>query len=99
MNTRFYLFPTVNPFFSDSVPDFGIKEQVADVSKEIAEKNEKYRKCKQMLAVSGLCLNTLIVIISGIVCHNILLNRQTWPWPHSRLCNSYFLDNVGTIPD
>ncbi|XP_072268582.1 tax1-binding protein 1 isoform X2 [Pyxicephalus adspersus] len=42
--------PSVNPFSSDSVPEFLIKEQVTDMSKEIAEKTEKYRKCKQMLA-------------------------------------------------
>lgn len=42
--------PSVNPFSSDSVPEFVIKEQVADMSKEIVEKTEKYRKCKQMLA-------------------------------------------------
>ncbi|KAM5156814.1 tax1-binding protein 1 isoform 2-T2 [Mantella aurantiaca] len=42
--------PSVNPFSSDSVPEFVIKEQVADMSKEITEKTEKYRKCKQMLA-------------------------------------------------
>ncbi|XP_018431772.1 PREDICTED: tax1-binding protein 1 isoform X2 [Nanorana parkeri] len=42
--------PSVNPFSSDCVPEFVIKEQVADMSKEIAEKSEKYLKCKQMLA-------------------------------------------------
>ncbi|XP_044148736.1 tax1-binding protein 1 isoform X2 [Bufo gargarizans] len=42
--------PPVSPFFSHSVPEFVIKEQVADMNKEIAEKAEKYRKYKQMLA-------------------------------------------------
>ncbi|KAM9308522.1 tax1-binding protein 1 [Gastrophryne carolinensis] len=40
----------VSPFTSDSVPEFMIKEQVADINKEIAEKMENYRKCKLMLA-------------------------------------------------
>ncbi|XP_075068377.1 tax1-binding protein 1 [Mixophyes fleayi] len=42
--------PPESPISSDSVPDFVVKEQVAEMSKEIAEKTEKYRKCKQMLA-------------------------------------------------
>ncbi|KAM3928523.1 tax1-binding protein 1 [Leptodactylus fuscus] len=42
--------PPVSPFSSHSVPEFVIKEQVADMNKEIAEKTEKYRKYKQMLA-------------------------------------------------
>lgn len=29
-----------------------VKEQVREMNKEIAEKTEKYKKCKQMLAVS-----------------------------------------------
>ncbi|KAG8573076.1 hypothetical protein GDO81_012273 [Engystomops pustulosus] len=41
--------PPVSPYCS-SVPEFVIKEQVADINKEIAEKTEKYRKYKQMLA-------------------------------------------------
>lgn len=42
--------PPISPFSSHSVPEFVIKEQVADINKEIAEKSEKYRKYKQMLA-------------------------------------------------
>ncbi|XP_063778051.1 tax1-binding protein 1 isoform X2 [Pseudophryne corroboree] len=42
--------PPVSPYSSDSVPDFVIKEQVGDMSKEIAEKMEKYQKCKQLLS-------------------------------------------------
>ncbi|XP_073534013.1 tax1-binding protein 1 isoform X2 [Phyllobates terribilis] len=42
--------PPVSPFSSHSVSEFVIKEQVADMNKEIAEKTEKYRKYKQMLA-------------------------------------------------
>lgn len=42
--------PPVSPFSSHSVPEFVIKEQVADMNKEITEKTEKYRKYKQMLA-------------------------------------------------
>ncbi|XP_069814842.1 tax1-binding protein 1 [Dendropsophus ebraccatus] len=42
--------PPVSPFSSHSIPEFVIKEQVADMNKEIAEKTEKYRKYKQMLA-------------------------------------------------
>uniref|UniRef100_A0A8C5MHI9 UBZ1-type domain-containing protein n=1 Tax=Leptobrachium leishanense TaxID=445787 RepID=A0A8C5MHI9_9ANUR len=34
---------------SDSLIDFGIEEQVREMSKEIAESTEKYRMCKQML--------------------------------------------------
>ncbi|CAH2282685.1 tax1-binding 1 isoform X1 [Pelobates cultripes] len=41
--------PPVSPFLSESVPDFVIKEQVHEMTKEITEKTEKYRKCKQML--------------------------------------------------
>ncbi|NP_001096136.1 Tax1 binding protein 1 L homeolog [Xenopus laevis] len=42
--------PPVSPFTSDTVPEFDIREQVREMSLEIAEKTEKYRKCKQMLA-------------------------------------------------
>ncbi|XP_073437461.1 tax1-binding protein 1 isoform X2 [Dendrobates tinctorius] len=42
--------PPVSPFSSHSLSEFVIKEQVADMNKEIAEKTEKYRKYKQMLA-------------------------------------------------
>ncbi|KAM4704607.1 tax1-binding protein 1 [Rhinophrynus dorsalis] len=42
--------PPVSPFSSDAVPEFVIKEQVREMNKEITEKTEKYRKCKQMLA-------------------------------------------------
>ncbi|KAM8967543.1 tax1-binding protein 1 isoform 2-T2 [Pelodytes ibericus] len=41
--------PPASPFSSDSVPDSVIKEQVRELNKEITEKTEKYRKCKQML--------------------------------------------------
>ncbi|XP_031759155.1 tax1-binding protein 1 homolog isoform X1 [Xenopus tropicalis] len=42
--------PPVSPFTSDSLPEFDIREQVREMSLEMAEKTEKYRKCKQMLA-------------------------------------------------
>ncbi|XP_053322086.1 tax1-binding protein 1 [Spea bombifrons] len=42
--------PPASPYSSDSVPDFVIKEQVLQMNKEITEKTEKFRKCKQMLA-------------------------------------------------
>ncbi|XP_069716321.1 tax1-binding protein 1 isoform X3 [Phaenicophaeus curvirostris] len=40
----------VSPVSSDIVSEFKVKEQVRDMNKEIAEKTEKYKKCKQMLA-------------------------------------------------
>lgn len=43
---------TVSPISSDIVSEFMVKEQVREMNKEIAEKTEKYKKCKQMLAVS-----------------------------------------------
>lgn len=43
---------TVSPISSDVVSEFMVKEQVREMNKEIAEKTEKYKKCKQMLAVS-----------------------------------------------
>ncbi|KAM4688370.1 tax1-binding protein 1 isoform 1-T1 [Discoglossus pictus] len=42
--------PPVSPFSCDTAPDFMVKEQVREMSKEVAEKTEKYRRCKQMLA-------------------------------------------------
>ncbi|KAG9476217.1 tax1-binding protein 1 [Eleutherodactylus coqui] len=42
--------PPASPFSSQSLSEFVIKEQVADMNKEIAEKAEKYRKYKQLLA-------------------------------------------------
>ncbi|XP_014376718.1 tax1-binding protein 1 [Alligator sinensis] len=39
----------VSPTSSDIVSEFMVKEQVREMSKEIAEKAEKYKKCKQML--------------------------------------------------
>ncbi|KAM6102068.1 tax1-binding protein 1 isoform 2-T3 [Theristicus caerulescens] len=42
----------VSPISSDIVSEFTVKEQVREMNKEIAEKTEKYKKCKQMLAVS-----------------------------------------------
>ncbi|XP_009464760.1 PREDICTED: tax1-binding protein 1 isoform X3 [Nipponia nippon] len=39
-----------NPISSDIVSEFTVKEQVREMNKEIAEKTEKYKKCKQMLA-------------------------------------------------
>lgn len=42
----------VSPISSDIVSEFMVKEQVREMNKEIAEKTEKYKKCKQMLAVS-----------------------------------------------
>ncbi|XP_019472055.1 tax1-binding protein 1 isoform X2 [Meleagris gallopavo] len=41
---------TVSPISSDVVSEFTVKEQVREMNKEIAEKTEKYKKCKQMLA-------------------------------------------------
>ncbi|XP_010005858.1 PREDICTED: tax1-binding protein 1 isoform X3 [Chaetura pelagica] len=38
------------PISSDIVSEFMVKEQVREMNKEIAEKTEKYKKCKQMLA-------------------------------------------------
>lgn len=43
---------TVSPISSEIVSEFMVKEQVREMNKEIAEKTEKYKKCKQMLAVS-----------------------------------------------
>lgn len=43
---------TVSPISPDVVSEFMVKEQVREMNKEIAEKTEKYKKCKQMLAVS-----------------------------------------------
>lgn len=43
---------TVSPISSDIVSESVVKEQVREMNKEIAEKTEKYKKCKQMLAVS-----------------------------------------------
>jgi len=43
---------TVSPVSSDVVTEFMVKEQVREMHKEISEKTEKYKKCKQMLAVS-----------------------------------------------
>lgn len=43
---------TVSPTSSDIVSEFMVKEQVREMNKEIAEKTEKYKKCKQMLSVS-----------------------------------------------
>ncbi|XP_009280292.1 PREDICTED: tax1-binding protein 1 isoform X3 [Aptenodytes forsteri] len=40
----------VSPISSDIVSEFTVKEQVREMNKEIAEKTEKYKKCKQMLA-------------------------------------------------
>ncbi|XP_057280845.1 tax1-binding protein 1 isoform X1 [Pezoporus wallicus] len=40
----------VSPISSDIVSEFIVKEQVREMNKEIAEKTEKYKKCKQMLA-------------------------------------------------
>ncbi|NXL95991.1 TAXB1 protein, partial [Alectura lathami] len=40
----------VSPISSDLVSEFMVKEQVREMNKEIAEKTEKYKKCKQMLA-------------------------------------------------
>ncbi|XP_008948147.1 PREDICTED: tax1-binding protein 1 homolog, partial [Merops nubicus] len=42
--------PPVIPISSDLVSEFMVKEQVREMNKEIAEKTEKYKKCKQMLA-------------------------------------------------
>ncbi|XP_075442964.1 tax1-binding protein 1 isoform X3 [Ascaphus truei] len=42
--------PPVSPFSSDLGLELAVKEQVHEMSKEIAEKTERYRKCKQMLA-------------------------------------------------
>lgn len=43
---------TVSPISPDIVSESVVKEQVREMNKEIAEKTEKYKKCKQMLAVS-----------------------------------------------
>ncbi|NXP82108.1 TAXB1 protein, partial [Ramphastos sulfuratus] len=40
----------VSPIPSDIISEFMVKEQVREMNKEIAEKAEKYKKCKQMLA-------------------------------------------------
>ncbi|XP_075275205.1 tax1-binding protein 1 isoform X2 [Opisthocomus hoazin] len=40
----------VSPVSSDVVTEFMVKEQVREMHKEISEKTEKYKKCKQMLA-------------------------------------------------
>ncbi|XP_053571708.1 tax1-binding protein 1 [Bombina bombina] len=40
----------LSPLASDILPEFVVKEQMREVSKEVAEKAEKYRRCKQMLA-------------------------------------------------
>ncbi|XP_072184803.1 tax1-binding protein 1 isoform X2 [Excalfactoria chinensis] len=40
----------VSPISSDVVSEFMVKEQVREMNKEIAEKTEKYKRCKQMLA-------------------------------------------------
>ncbi|XP_074431019.1 tax1-binding protein 1 isoform X2 [Larus michahellis] len=40
----------VSPISSDIVSEFMVKEQIREMNKEIAEKTEKYKKCKQMLA-------------------------------------------------
>ncbi|KAM9303865.1 tax1-binding protein 1 isoform 2-T3 [Morus bassanus] len=40
----------VSPISSDVVSEFMVKQQVREMNKEIAEKTEKYKKCKQMLA-------------------------------------------------
>ncbi|XP_065484913.1 tax1-binding protein 1 isoform X2 [Caloenas nicobarica] len=40
----------VSPVSSEIVSEFMVKEQVREMNKEIAEKTEKYKKCKQMLA-------------------------------------------------
>ncbi|XP_051664231.1 tax1-binding protein 1 isoform X2 [Manacus candei] len=40
----------VSPISSDIVSEFAVKEQVREMNKEIAERTEKYKKCKQMLA-------------------------------------------------
>ncbi|XP_010008133.1 PREDICTED: tax1-binding protein 1 isoform X2 [Nestor notabilis] len=39
-----------SPISSDIVSEFVVKEQIREMNKEIAEKTEKYKKCKQMLA-------------------------------------------------
>ncbi|XP_054049058.1 tax1-binding protein 1 isoform X3 [Rissa tridactyla] len=40
----------VSPISSDIVSEFMVKEQIREMNKEIAEKTEKYKKCKHMLA-------------------------------------------------
>ncbi|XP_014104108.1 PREDICTED: tax1-binding protein 1 isoform X2 [Pseudopodoces humilis] len=40
----------VSPISSEIVSESVVKEQVREMNKEIAEKTEKYKKCKQMLA-------------------------------------------------
>ncbi|CAI9551409.1 unnamed protein product, partial [Staurois parvus] len=67
--------PSVNPFSSDSVPEFVIKEQVADMNKEIVEKTEKYRKCKQLLAIQS---SEKDREISELSCHvEVLLSEKS----------------------
>ncbi|NXY87030.1 TAXB1 protein, partial [Alcedo cyanopectus] len=39
----------VSPISSDTVSEFTVQEQVREMNKEIAEKTEKYKKCRQML--------------------------------------------------
>ncbi|KAJ7407240.1 Tax1-binding protein 1 like protein [Pitangus sulphuratus] len=41
---------SVSPISSDIVSEFAVKEQVREMNKEIAERAEKYKKFKQMLA-------------------------------------------------
>ncbi|XP_041322235.1 tax1-binding protein 1 isoform X4 [Pyrgilauda ruficollis] len=41
----------VSPISPDIVSESVVKEQVREMNKEIAEKAEKYKKCKQMLAI------------------------------------------------
>uniref|UniRef100_A0A8C4YN34 Tax1 binding protein 1 n=1 Tax=Gopherus evgoodei TaxID=1825980 RepID=A0A8C4YN34_9SAUR len=42
---------TASPISPDIVSEFVVKEQACEMNKEIAEKTEKYKKCKQMLSV------------------------------------------------
>ncbi|XP_038245713.1 tax1-binding protein 1 isoform X1 [Dermochelys coriacea] len=39
-----------SPISPDIVSEFAVKEQACEMKKEIAEKTEKYKKCKQMLS-------------------------------------------------
>ncbi|XP_039379361.1 tax1-binding protein 1 isoform X4 [Mauremys reevesii] len=41
---------TASPISPDIVSEFVVKEQACEMNKEIAEKTEKYKKCKQMLS-------------------------------------------------
>ncbi|XP_032629689.1 tax1-binding protein 1 isoform X2 [Chelonoidis abingdonii] len=41
---------TASPISHDIVSEFVVKEQACEMNKEIAEKTEKYKKCKQMLS-------------------------------------------------